>query len=56
MTSKVQKYSISLPPESEAQLEWLRVNYLHAVASIPRSQLIQMAISIAYYSKFNPDF
>lgn len=50
MASKVEKICISLPAESLAQLEWIKENVLHCAVPMKRSQLIQMAINLAYFN------
>lgn len=49
MASKVEKKSVSLPPETLSQLEWLKVNVFHCKGNMALSQQIQMAIGLAYY-------
>lgn len=49
MASKVEKFCISLPGESLAQLDWIKENVLHCTVPMKRSQLIQMAIGLAYF-------
>lgn len=53
MAMKVEKKSVSLPPETLAQLEWLKKNVLHAPDSVALSSLIQFAISLAYFKYQN---
>lgn len=53
MATKVEKKSVSLPPETLAQLDWLKKNVLHAPDSVALSALIQLAISLAYYKYQN---
>lgn len=49
MATKVEKKSISLPPETIAQLDWLTEEVFKCYFPIPFSKQIQMAISYAYY-------
>lgn len=48
MPSKVEKMSISLPPETLAQLDYLR-EHLFKISVLRRSTLIQMCISKLYF-------
>lgn len=53
MATKVVKKSVSLPPETLAQLEWLKRNVLHCEVPMALSQQIQMAIGLAYFKYQN---
>lgn len=43
------KVSITLAPETRAQLDAIRLYYMHCPVDVPLSQMIASAISIAYY-------
>lgn len=45
----VEKKSISLSGETLAQLDWIKQNVLHCEVPVPLSQLIAMAIGLAYF-------
>ena len=51
----VEKKSVSLSGETLAQLDWIKQNVLHCEVPVPFSQLISMAIGLAYF-KYNIDF
>lgn len=44
----VEKMSVSLPPETLLQLEWLAKNVFLCPRGLSRSTLIKLAISYAY--------